>query len=107
MTLTVPTSVELADSPCSVAECLETAQLMGSATVRVNPGVGAPPDFETLTVGLPLWNVERVQPRRSRWAWSTHSGRPTRDACWAVPGGNRTPKGVGGHPRALLAFCHV
>ena len=57
MTVTVPTSVELADSPCSVAECLETAQLMGSATVRVNPGVGAPPDFETLTVGLPQYSA--------------------------------------------------
>jgi len=74
MTLTVPTSVELADSPCSVAECLETAQLMGSATVRVNPGVGAPPDFETLTVGLPLC-VEHAHLLRLGCTLSTfHSG---------------------------------
>ncbi len=54
MTVTAPLNPELSDSPCSVAECLETAQLMGSATVRINPCLGAPPDFETLTVGLPL-----------------------------------------------------
>ena len=106
MTLTVPTSVELADSPCSVAECLETAQLMGSATVRVNPGVGAPPDFETLTVGLPLC-VDHAHLLRLGCTLSTSTAGSTRDACWAVPDGNRTPKGVGGHPGALLAFCHV
>jgi hypothetical protein len=54
MTVTAPLNPELSDSPCSVAECLEGAQLMGSATVRINPCLGAPPDFETLTVGLPL-----------------------------------------------------
>jgi hypothetical protein len=54
MTMTVPLNPELADSRCSVGECLETAYLMGSATVRINPGIGAPPDFETLTLGLPL-----------------------------------------------------
>jgi hypothetical protein len=54
VTVTARLNPELADSPCSVAECLETAHLMGSATVRINPRVGAPPDFETITVGLPL-----------------------------------------------------
>ena len=34
MTFTVPLSIELADSPCSVADCLETAHTMGSASVR-------------------------------------------------------------------------
>jgi hypothetical protein len=52
--VTVPLSPELADSSCSVAECLETAQLMGSAAVCINPSAGAPPDFATLTFGLPL-----------------------------------------------------
>lgn len=54
MTVTASLSPELSDGACCVAECLETAQLMGSATVRINPRVGAPPDFATLTVGLPL-----------------------------------------------------
>lgn len=54
MTITAPVNPELSDSPCSVAECLETAHLMGSATVAIDPGVGAPPDFETVTFGLPL-----------------------------------------------------
>lgn len=27
---------------------------MGSATVVIDPRVGAPPDFETVTLGLPL-----------------------------------------------------
>jgi len=54
MTVTAPVSPELADSPCSIAECLESAHLMGSATVVIDPRVGAPPDFETVTLGLPL-----------------------------------------------------
>lgn len=49
-----PLSAELADSPCSVADCLETAQTMGSVSVLISPDVGAPPDFETVTFGLPL-----------------------------------------------------
>ena len=54
MTIAAATNPELADSPCSVAECLDAANRMGSATVSTDPGVGAPPDFLTLTLGLPL-----------------------------------------------------
>ncbi len=54
MTITAPLSPELCDSPCSVADCLEAAALMGAATVSINPALGAPPDFETVTFGLPL-----------------------------------------------------
>lgn len=54
MTLTAAPSSELADSPCSVADCLEVAHTMGSATVRVDPGATVPPDFATVTFGLPL-----------------------------------------------------
>jgi len=55
MTMTAPLiSPELADAPCSVGECLETASTLGSATVRIDPTTGAPPDFETITFGLPL-----------------------------------------------------
>jgi hypothetical protein len=54
MTMTAIVSPELADSPCSVADCLEAAQVMGSATVAVDPGAGAPPDFGTVTFGLPM-----------------------------------------------------
>jgi hypothetical protein len=54
MTVTARRNLELADSPCTVAECLEIADLMASAAVRVDPRVGAPPDFETVTLGLPL-----------------------------------------------------
>ena len=54
MTITVPLSIELADSPCSVADCLETAHTMGSASVRISPDIGAPADFESVTFGLPL-----------------------------------------------------
>jgi hypothetical protein len=54
MTLTAALSSELADTPCSVADCLEVAQTMGSAGVRIDPGIDAPPDFATLTLGLPL-----------------------------------------------------
>jgi hypothetical protein len=54
MTVTVPLSAELCDTPCSVADCLETAHVMGSATVTISPGAGIPPDFQTVTLGLPL-----------------------------------------------------
>ena len=45
MTLTALASPELADSPCSVAECLEPAGRMASATVDIDPRMGAPADF--------------------------------------------------------------
>jgi hypothetical protein len=55
MTMTaLQASAELADTPCTVGECLETASTMGVATVRIDPGIDAPPDFQTLTFGLPL-----------------------------------------------------
>ena len=54
MTLTTPVSPDLADSACSVADCLESAQVMASATVRINPGPDMPPDFGTVTFGLPV-----------------------------------------------------
>ncbi len=54
MTLTAALSSELADSPCSVADCFEVARTMGSATVRVDSGAAVPPDFATMTLGLPL-----------------------------------------------------
>jgi hypothetical protein len=54
VTLTTPVSPDLAGSACSVAECLESAQVMGSATVRLDPGMEAPADFRTVTFGLPL-----------------------------------------------------
>jgi hypothetical protein len=54
VTLAIPVSYDLADTPCTVAECLEHADRMGRATVHVNPKMGAPPDFEVITLGLPL-----------------------------------------------------
>ena len=54
VTLTTALSSELADSPCSVDDCLEAAQTMGSATVLVDPGATVPPDFAIVTFGLPL-----------------------------------------------------
>jgi hypothetical protein len=54
MTIAAPLSAELCDSPCSVADCFETAQVLGSATVTVDPSVGVPPDSEAVTLGLPL-----------------------------------------------------
>lgn len=54
MAITAALNPELCDSPCSVAECLEMAAVMGSATVSINPNVGAPQDFEIITFGLPL-----------------------------------------------------
>lgn len=54
MTMTAHVNPELADAPCSVAECLETASTMGAATVGVDPRLGAPPDFAVITFGLPL-----------------------------------------------------
>jgi len=54
MTRTAHVSPELADATCSVAECLETASAMGAATVSVDPRTNTPPDFEIVTLGLPL-----------------------------------------------------
>lgn len=54
MTLTAAVSPDLADTPCSVAECLENAACMGRATVRVDSRMAAPPDFGVVTFGLPL-----------------------------------------------------
>jgi len=54
MTVTSPVSPDLVDTPCTVAECLERAHVMGRATVRVNPDSAAPPDFAIVTLGLPL-----------------------------------------------------
>ena len=54
MTMTAHVSPELADAPCSVGECLETAASLGTATVAVDPQTGAPPDFGIVTFGLPL-----------------------------------------------------
>ena len=55
MTMTAQVSPgELADAPCSVAECLEPASTMGAATVSVDPHGDAPPDFGIVTFGLPL-----------------------------------------------------
>jgi hypothetical protein len=45
---------ELADTPCSVAECLEPACHMARAVVKIDPTTCAPPDFEVITFGLPL-----------------------------------------------------
>jgi hypothetical protein len=47
-------NAELADAPCSVGECFETATTMGAATLRTDPHVSAPPDFTHVTLGLPL-----------------------------------------------------
>jgi hypothetical protein len=54
MTVTAPVSSDLLDTPCSVAECLERAYFMGRATVHVDPKTAAPPDFQVITLGLPL-----------------------------------------------------
>lgn len=54
MTMTAQIHPELADAPCTVAECLETATTMGVATLTVDPQTGAPPDFAIVTLGLPL-----------------------------------------------------
>lgn len=54
MTVTAQANPELADCPCSVADCLERAQVMASATVVVDPRTRAPADFDTVTFGLPL-----------------------------------------------------
>lgn len=54
VTLTAALSSELDDSPCSVADCFEVARTMGSATVLVDSGADVPPDFATMTFGLPL-----------------------------------------------------
>jgi len=54
MTLTIPVSPDLADSACSVADCLESAQVMASATVRIDSGPDIPPDSGAVTFGLPV-----------------------------------------------------
>jgi hypothetical protein len=54
MTMSVRRVPELADTSCSVADCLEMADVMGRATVRTDPRTEAPPDFEVITFGLPL-----------------------------------------------------
>lgn len=54
MTVTTPLSAELADTPCSVAECWVTAAHLGRASIRIDPTIGAAPDFEIVTLGLPL-----------------------------------------------------
>ena len=54
MTMTAHVSPELADTPCSVAQCFEPASTLGAATVTVDPRTGAPPDFGIITLGLPL-----------------------------------------------------
>lgn len=54
MTLTAHANPELADSPCSVAECISPAHVMGSATVHVDPQTRAPADVEAVTLGVPL-----------------------------------------------------
>ena len=54
MTVTAPVSPDLSDTPCSVADCLESASTMGRATVRIDPKTAAPPDFEIITFGLPM-----------------------------------------------------
>jgi hypothetical protein len=54
VTMTAPVSPDLADTPCSVADCLEPASLMGRATVRTNPTTPAPPNLDVITFGLPL-----------------------------------------------------
>jgi hypothetical protein len=55
MTMTAQVSPgELADAPCSVAECFEVASTIGTATVSVDPHVGAPRDFDIVTFGIPI-----------------------------------------------------
>lgn len=54
MTVTAPITPDLSDTPCSVAECLDRAHVMGRATVRIDPRSDAPPDDEVVTFGLPL-----------------------------------------------------
>jgi hypothetical protein len=54
MTRTFPIVAELADSPCSVADCLEAASVMGRACVEIEPAAQAQPDFAQVTLGLPL-----------------------------------------------------
>jgi hypothetical protein len=54
VTVTARVSPDLADTPCSVADCLEPAALMGRATVHIDPETAAPPDFGAVTFGLPM-----------------------------------------------------
>ena len=64
MTVIAAVNPELCDSPCSVADCLEPADVMGSATVVVDPGVGLPPAGEPVTFGLPLCTGHAQRLRR-------------------------------------------
>ena len=74
MTMTAHVNPELADAPCSVAECLETASTMGAATVSASPRTGAPPDFEIVTLGLPLCLNHAHLLRRGCDLLNFHSG---------------------------------
>jgi hypothetical protein len=74
MTMTAQVSPELADAPCSVAECLEPASAMGTATVCVDPHTGAPPDFDIVTFGLPLCADHAHLLRRGCSLLDFHSG---------------------------------
>jgi len=50
----VPESLlpELIGDYCSIADCLETADVMGRATIEVNP-LDGPPEQDSLTLGFP------------------------------------------------------
>jgi hypothetical protein len=74
MTMTALVSPELADAPCSVAECLETASALGAATVAVDAQAGAPPDFAIVTFGLPLCANHAHLLRRGCALLDFHSG---------------------------------
>lgn len=55
MTMTkLQASSDLADTSCSVGECLKRAAAMGSAMVQADPNTIAPPDFRILSLGIPL-----------------------------------------------------
>jgi hypothetical protein len=74
MTMTVQINPDLADAPCSVAECLETASSMGAATVSIDPETGAPPDFGIVTLGLPLCSNHAHLLRQGCVLLDFHSG---------------------------------
>jgi hypothetical protein len=75
VTVTAPfASRELADAPCSVGECFRTASTMGTATVRVDPRAGAPPDFASVVFGLPLCLDHAHLLRRGCHLIDFHSG---------------------------------
>jgi hypothetical protein len=74
MTMTAQVNPELAETPCSVAKCLETASTMGAATVSVGPHTDTPPDFATITFGLPLCINHAHLLRRGCQLLDFHSG---------------------------------